>query len=163
MRIVGTFNSYNLDMIPIAKHYNRIRILLVKARMFKGATIATISGYCRNFSTQNMHASRMEDNNTATLSGVQAFSVALSASNSICAIVQNWPSNSIIHTCPWIISALWTPASILLLVKSFSDPASDLAERASVSLSILIVTMEQMAEYWGFCRFILCMSNNLAT
>jgi hypothetical protein len=163
MRIVGTSKSYNLAVMPIAKHYNRIRVLLVKARMFKGATTATISSYCRNFSTQNLHPSGMEDNNTAILSGLQAFSEAISASNSICTIVHNWQTNSIIHTCPWIISALWAPASILLLVKSFSDPDSDLAERASVSLSSLIVAMEQMAEYWGFCQFILCMSNSLTT
>jgi hypothetical protein len=148
-------------MMPTAKPYDRIRVLLGKTRLFKSATAATISSYCRHYSKQSVHPSGTEDGNLDTLPGAQAFCEALSASNSICAIVRDWPTNSIIHTCPWIITALWAPASILLLVKSFADCASDLAESASVSLRILFMAMEQMAEYWGFCRFILCMSNML--
>jgi hypothetical protein len=128
--------------------------------MFKGATAATISSYCQHFSKQRVHHSGIEDDNLETLPGAQAFCEALSASDSICAIVRDWPTNSIIHTCPWIITAFWAPASILLLVKSFAD--CDMAERASDSLRTLFMAMEQMAEYWGFCRFILCMSNILA-
>jgi hypothetical protein len=148
-------------MIPTAKPYDSLRVLLGKTIMFKDATVATISSYCRHHSKQSLHPSGTDDDNLDTFSRAQAFCEALSASNSICAIVRNWPTNSIIHTCPWIITALWAPASILLLVKSFADCASDMAESASVSLRILFMAMEQMAEYWGCCRFILCTSKHV--
>lgn len=125
--------------------------------MVQDNAVETVSRYCQYFSKQGQDPSGIGDDNPSMLSGSQAFLEALSASNAICTIVTDWPTNSIIHTCPFIIGGLWAPAAIQLLAATFASPASDLAEKAQVSLKSLVMTMEHMSEYWGLCRQILGM------
>ena len=125
--------------------------------MAEDATADTVSKYCQSFSDKMLHTSGIQDENPPISTGAQAFCEALSASNAICDIVRDWPTNSIIHTCPFIIGGLWAPAAIQLLSKTFAGPGRDLAEKATVSLSSLVMTIEHMAEYWGLCRNILGM------
>jgi hypothetical protein len=125
--------------------------------MVQDATAETISSYCQYFSKQSLEPSCIENDNASILPCAQAFSDALSASNAICAIVRDWPTNSIIRTSPFIIGGLLAPAIIQMLAKTFSGRASNLAEKASVSLQSLAITIEHMAEYWGLCRCILGM------
>jgi hypothetical protein len=125
--------------------------------MVQDVTAETISSYCQDFSRHSLDPSSRENGHASILPGSQAFSDALSASNAICTIVRDWPTNSIIHTSPFIIGGLLAPAAIQMLAKTFSGRASNLAEKASVSLRSLVIAIEHMAEYWGLCRCILGM------
>ena len=118
--------------------------------MFKGATPAHIFNYCQDMSQRHPSGEP-----TARSPGSQAFFQALIASDAICAMVRDWPTESIIRTCPFITCALWAPACIQLLVKSFAGCAKEIAEKASLSLRILTIAMEKFAEYWGLGRLIL--------
>lgn len=124
--------------------------------MFSGATPTTIFNYCRDISKERSNISRKEEDIAMSSSGAQAFFNALRASDAICAIVRDWPTDSIVRTCPFIVNALWLPACIQLLVKSFADSAWQLAEKATLSLRILTMAMEQFAEHWGLGRLVLC-------
>ncbi|RFU28510.1 hypothetical protein B7463_g7830, partial [Scytalidium lignicola] len=130
-------------------------ILLGKARMFKGATPTTILTYCQEFSEQHLYCSGLEGRSPARSPGGQAFFEALVASDTICAIVRDWPTHYIRRSSPFIVCGLWAPACIQLLVKTFAGSAWDLAEKTSLSLRILTMAMEQLAEYWGIARLIL--------
>jgi hypothetical protein len=129
--------------------------------MFKDATPTTISNYCQEFSERRLHSPAVRVDSPTRSSGSEAFSEALLASDAICAIVRDWPTHSITRSCPFIVCALWAPACIQLLVKTFAGSAWELAEKASLSLRILTMAMEQVAEYYGLGRSILCRHNPL--
>lgn len=81
---------------------------------------------------------------------------AIFASDTICAIVKDWPSDVVQRSAPFIIYALWTPACIQLLVKAFAT-SWDVREKASLSVQSLTSVMELIADYWGLGQLALCM------
>ena len=89
----------------------------------------------------------------------EAFAEAHRASDAICSIVRDWSTHSIARSCPFIAGALWPSACIQLLVKSFAGDCSELAEKASLSLRILTMAMEQFAEFWGLGHHLLSRFN----
>lgn len=143
------------DILPMHINMEHISVIMGKVRMFSGATPTTIFNYCQDISKERSNISRNEGNAVNSSSGAQAFFDALRASDAICAIVRDWPTDSIVRTCPFIVYALWLPACVQLLVKSFAESAWELAEKATLSLRILTMTMEQFAEHWGLGRLVL--------
>jgi hypothetical protein len=126
-----------------------------QSRLSDIATPALISDYCRQYYELCTFRLERKFDRRGIPSGSEAFFQALSASDSICAIVRDWPTYSIIRSSPMIIGALSAPASIQLLVKQFSDRTGTLAEKASFALRNLTLVMEQAAEYWELSALIL--------
>ncbi|KAH9204442.1 fungal-specific transcription factor domain-containing protein [Leptodontidium sp. 2 PMI_412] len=83
------------------------------------------------------------------------FSDAIMASNNICTIVSDWPSDFIQRSSPLVVCTLWAPAAIQLLIKAFSTSNWELREKASLSLQILTSAMQRFAEYSGLAEAIL--------
>jgi hypothetical protein len=121
--------------------------------MFQDATPTTIANYCQLFSERKSQAHR----DSELFPGFQAFVKALTAADTICTIVRDWPSHVVPRSSPFISCALWGAACIQLLVKTFAGSCQELAERASLSLRILTLAMEESAEYWALGQSILCM------
>ncbi|KAB8074398.1 fungal-specific transcription factor domain-containing protein [Aspergillus leporis] len=84
----------------------------------------------------------------------RTFSKALYASDVVCSPVRDWPTDSM---APFFFIAplLWAPACLQLLVKSSTAAWPELMERASLSLRILTIRIEQCADFWGLGLFYL--------
>jgi hypothetical protein len=84
----------------------------------------------------------------------RAFSKALYVSDVICSTIRDQPTDSM-GPFFFIAPLLWAPACLQLLVKSSTAAWPELMERASLSLRILTMRMEQCAEFWGLGLFYL--------
>lgn len=132
-----------------------ILLLLGKIRMFKAATPSTFFHYCEDMADGRSNSESSPENSIVKTLGSQAFSAMLSASDAICSAVRDWSTHSIARSCPFIVVGLWAPACLQLLVKSFAGAGSALAEKASLSLRILTMAMEQFAEFSGIGQSLL--------
>jgi hypothetical protein len=90
----------------------------------------------------------------------RTFSKALYASDVVCSPVRDWPTDSM---APFFFIAplLWAPACLQLLVKSSTAAWPELMERASLSLRILTIRIEQCADFWGLGLFYLGTCNKV--
>ncbi|KAL7963136.1 hypothetical protein V8C34DRAFT_310710 [Trichoderma compactum] len=122
----------------------------VSIRCFKHATPSDILNICRDLAGQ-----RRQGNDNGTSPEAKAFSRALSASESVCSILRDSSADDVPRSCPYLASVLWVPACLQLLVKLFTRADPELAERASLSLQILIMTLERFAEFSGLGQFVL--------
>ncbi|KAL7947741.1 fungal-specific transcription factor domain-containing protein [Trichoderma barbatum] len=121
-----------------------------KIRGFQRATPSDIFMYCRDLSRQ-----RRQGNDNATSPEAKAFSLALSASEAVCSILRDSSAEDVARSCPYLAYTLWVPACLQLLVKLFTRADPELAEKASLSLQILTMTLERFAEYSGLGQFVL--------
>lgn len=135
--------------------------LISMIRTFKDATLSKIFLYCQDISIRHSDRDRPPENGIVRSPESQAFAEALRASDAICSIVRDWPTHSIARSSPFIAGALWVPACVQLLVKSFAGASLGIAEKASLSLRILTMAMEQFAEFWGLGHYLLGKSNAL--
>lgn len=132
-----------------------ILLLLNKIRMFKAVTPSTFFHYCQDIADEPSNPNQSPENSIERTLGSQAFSAVLCASDAICSIVRDWSTHSIARSCPFIVGALWTPACLQLLIKTFVGARSALGEKASLSLKVLTMAMEQFAEFSGLGQFLL--------
>ncbi|KAL7804506.1 fungal-specific transcription factor domain-containing protein [Trichoderma afarasin] len=121
-----------------------------KIRCFKHATPSDVFNICRDMSRQ-----RRLGNDIGTSPDAKAFSRALSASETVCSILRDSSADDVPRSCPYLASVLWVPACLQLLVKLFTRADPELAERASLSLQILTMTLERFAEFSGLGQFVL--------
>ncbi|PNP49572.1 hypothetical protein THARTR1_09894 [Trichoderma harzianum] len=121
-----------------------------KIRCFKYATPSDMFTICHDLSRQ-----RRQGNDNGTSPQARAFSRALSASETVCSILRESSVDDVPRSCPYLAPALWVPTSIQLLVKLFTRADPDLAERASLSLQVLTMTLERFAEFSGLGQFVL--------
>ncbi|KAJ4865101.1 fungal specific transcription factor domain-containing protein [Trichoderma breve] len=121
-----------------------------KIRCFKHATPSDIFNLCHDLSRR-----RRQGNDNGTSPETKAFSRALSASETVCSILRDSSADDVPRSCPYPASVLWVPACLQLLVKLFTRADPELAERASLSLQILTMTLERFAEFSGLGRFVL--------
>ncbi|SPO06597.1 uncharacterized protein DNG_09287 [Cephalotrichum gorgonifer] len=132
-----------------------IFLLSSKIRTFKNATPSTISLYCRDISIAPSGWEHPSGSGMMISPECQAFAEAHRASDAVCSIIRDWPTHSIARSAPFIAGALWAPACIQLLVKALAGANSGLAEKASLSLRILTMAMEQFAQFWGLGHYLL--------
>ncbi|KAL6836237.1 fungal-specific transcription factor domain-containing protein [Trichoderma sp. SZMC 28015] len=124
--------------------------LVAEIRCFKHATPSDIFNICRDLSRQ-----RRQGNDNSTSPEAKAFSRALSASETVCSILRDSSADDVPRSCPYLASVLWVPTCLQLLVKLFTRADPELAERASLSLQILTMTLERFAEFSGLGQFVL--------
>lgn len=118
-----------------------------------------ISLYCQGISNERSGVYHLSGNGTLSPDS-RAFAEAHRASDAVCSIILDWPTRSIARSAPFIGGALWASACIQLLVKAFAGANLGLAEKASLSLRILTMAMEQFAQFWGLGHYLL--GKNLA-
>ncbi|QYS93350.1 Fungal_trans domain-containing protein [Trichoderma simmonsii] len=162
----ATFYKQNMPMesktrdagqFKISTDHFHLRLLLEsvfaisnKIRCFKHATPSDIFNICRDLSRQ-----RRQGNDNGTSPEAKAFSRALSASETVCSILRDSSADDVPRFCPYLASVLWVPTCLQLLVKLFTRADPELAERASLSLQILTMTLERFAEFSGLGQFVL--------
>ncbi|KAL6807494.1 fungal-specific transcription factor domain-containing protein [Trichoderma sp. SZMC 28013] len=162
----ATFYKQNMPMesktgddgqFKISTDHFHLRLLLEsifaisnKIRCFKHATPSDIFNICHDLSRQ-----RRQGNDNGTSPEAKAFSRALSASETVCSILRDSSADDVPRSCPYLASVLWVPACLQLLVKLFTRADPELAERASLSLQILTMTLERFAEFSGLGQFVL--------
>lgn len=132
-------------------------IVMCNIRMFKDVTPAILFSYYEDLSKERsttgiLHAKRLRNKSAGSL----AFSKALYASDIVCLAVRDQPTHSM---APFFFIAplLWAPACFQLLVKSSTTAWPELMERASLSLRILTMRIEQCADFWELGHFYLGM------
>ncbi|UKZ74118.1 hypothetical protein TrVFT333_001777 [Trichoderma virens FT-333] len=121
-----------------------------KIRGFKDAKPSDIFEYCRDLSRQ-----RRQGSNSTASPGAKAFSLALSASETVCSILRDSSAEDVARLCPYLAYVLWVPACLQLLVKLFTRADPELAEKASLSLQTLIMTLERFGEFSALGQFVL--------
>ncbi|PTB60589.1 hypothetical protein M431DRAFT_489355 [Trichoderma harzianum CBS 226.95] len=162
----ATFYKQNMPMesktrdaghFKISTDHFHLRLLLEsvfatsnKIRCFKHATPSDIFNICRDLSRQ-----RRQGNDNGTSPEAKAFSRALFASETVCSILRDSSADDVPRSCPYLASVLWVPTCLQLLVKLFTRADPELAERASLSLQILTMTLERFAEFSGLGQFVL--------
>ncbi|KAK4080542.1 transcriptional regulator family: Fungal Specific TF [Trichoderma harzianum] len=139
-----------LESNDILKKIQDVFAISNKIRCFKHATPSDIFNICRDLSRQ-----RRQGNGNGTTPEAKAFSRALSASETVCSILRDSSADDVPRSCPYLASVLWVPTCLQLLVKLFTRADSELAERASLSLQILTMTLERFAEFSGLGQFVL--------
>lgn len=122
-----------------------------KIRSFTGATPSDIFTYCRDVSQQRRNSF------VVATSGSKAFSLALSSSDTICSIIRDLSAEDVACCNPYLAYTLWVPSCLQLLVKLFTRADPELAEKVSLSLKILTMTLERFAEFSGLGQFVLSM------
>ncbi|KAH8802949.1 fungal-specific transcription factor domain-containing protein [Xylogone sp. PMI_703] len=132
-----------------------VTILTAKAQMYQGIAATTALDYRGKYRRWLSSKDEEASCKTHTVAAKTKFFKALQASDTICAIVKDWPTRFIHRTCPFIVFGLWAPACIQLLVKASALDAWELRDEASLSLQAIISAMEQFAEYGGLGRAVL--------
>jgi hypothetical protein len=122
-----------------------------KIRSFAGAEPSDIFIYCRDVSQQRRQNSFV----TPTSEASKAFSLALSSSDIICSLIRDLSAEDVARCNPYLASTLWVPLCLQLLVKLFTRADPELAEKASLSLKILTMTLERFAEFSGLAQSLL--------
>jgi hypothetical protein len=131
----------------------RLPILVAKSQMSKDTNISGLSFICQNYSKWPF--SQREDG-LPDKEKFQTLFQAILASDTICSVVKDWPSDALQRSSPLAIYALWAPACIQILVKAFAT-SWELREKSSLSIQSLKFAMKQIADYWGIGQLALGM------
>lgn len=132
-------------------------IVICNIRILKDATPAILFSYYEDLSKERSTTGIPLVNHLRNKSaGYRAFSKALYASDIVCLTVRDQPTD-LMAPFFFIAPLLWAPTCFQLLVKSSTTAWPELMERASLSLSILTMRIEQSAEFWELGQFYLGM------